>query len=765
MAREVHRRSLLQALSLYLAVSWGVLEVVDVLAQNIGLPEWVFRLALTLLVIGLPITLVTALLQGFGRSSEESRQDGQRGHRRLRAPRYLFTWRNASLGGLAALILWTGVALGWVLFGRGPGAREAIDTVAGLDEVRQLIGDQRYSAAYTRARELEPSVVSDSLRGVLWSVASATGTLLSTPPGADVWMQPYDATEDEWEYLGQTPIQEARLTRGLSRVRLELEGYRTVLSAVRVRGGRGGSFVLDSNNSLPEGMTRVVGATFDVFLPGLEHLSMTLPDFFIDELEVTNADFKQFVDAGGYDRREFWHVPFIREGGEVAWEDAVADFSDRTGRPGPSGWEVGSYPDGMGDHPVGGVSWYEAAASARFRGKELPTLYHWYLAAAPGLGQFILPQSNFEQAGTAPVGSFAGLAPSGALDMAGNVREWVHNSSADDRFILGGAWNDPEYMFTDANAQSPFDRSEINGFRLIQPLDSLNLARAHEPIVRPHRDYFAEAPVSDEIFDVYRRLYTYDDTPLNAEVVRRDSAALWVRDEVTLDAAYGGERLTTYIYLPHDREPPLQAIVWFPGSGVIYRNQDPGPEGFLFDFIMKSGRALVYPIYKGTHSRGTDLSSDIQDETNSYREHVIQWSKDLGRSVDYVATRSDIDSDLLGYLGLSWGAAMSPVMTVIENRIKTSVLVSGGLVLQPTQPEVDPFNFLPRVDIPTLMINVPNDYFYPLNESQAPFYAFLGSPETVKHSILLEEGGHVPPINAVARAALAWYDRHLGPVR
>ena len=164
----------------------------------------------------------------------------------------------------------------------------------------------------------------------------------------------------------------------------------------------------------------------------------------------------------------------------------------------------------------------------------------------------------------------------------------------------------------------------------------------------------------------------------------------------------------------------------------------------------------MFPVYKGTFVRGTELKSDIQDETNLYREHVIQWSQDLGRSIDYLETRSDLVMGQLGYVGFSWGSAVAPVMLAMEGRVKASVLISGGLMLHPTQPEADPFNFLPRVRIPTLMINVPNDYFYPLEASQKPFFQFLGSKQ--KEHVLLK-GGHLPPMNDIARETLGWLDR------
>ena len=106
-------------------------------------------------------------------------------------------------------------------------------------------------------------------------------------------------------------------------------------------------------------------------------------DFFIDRYEVTNASFKQFVDAGGYEREEYWDVPFVKEGHTLSFSQAMEEFRDTTDRPGPATWELGNYAEGQDDHPVTGVSWYEADAYARFLGKRLPTIFHWARAASP----------------------------------------------------------------------------------------------------------------------------------------------------------------------------------------------------------------------------------------------------------------------------------------------------------------------------------------------------------------------------------------------
>ncbi len=82
----------------------------------------------------------------------------------------------------------------------------------------------------------------------------------------------------------------------------------------------------------------------------------------------------------------------------------MALFRDRTGRPGPATWEVGSFPEGQADFPVSGVSWHEAAAYAEFAGKSLPTLHHWFRAADSRdlLGPAALQQ--LRRAGTGPGG-------------------------------------------------------------------------------------------------------------------------------------------------------------------------------------------------------------------------------------------------------------------------------------------------------------------------------------------------------------------------
>ncbi len=95
--------------------------------------------------------------------------------------------------------------------------------------------------------------------------------------------------------------------------------------------------------------------------------------FFLDRYPVTNAQYREFVVAGGYEQASLWDPTIL---------PAVLDFVDQTGHPGPAFWKHGCYEPGEEDHPVVGVNWYEACAYARWAGKRLPTDAEWVKAAS-----------------------------------------------------------------------------------------------------------------------------------------------------------------------------------------------------------------------------------------------------------------------------------------------------------------------------------------------------------------------------------------------
>jgi dienelactone hydrolase len=354
----------------------------------------------------------------------------------------------------------------------------------------------------------------------------------------------------------------------------------------------------------------------------------------------------------------------------------------------------------------------------------------------------------------------------GMSDLAGNVREWTWNATGrgQSRFILGGGWNDPDYAFPDAFAQPAFDRSATNGFRCIRPIGpDPNLAQLRRSIEVPLRDFHAEKAVPDAVFAQYLRLFDYDKGPLDAAIEEEKEMPFGVRQKITFKAAYGGERMMAYLFLPLAGKPPYQVVVLFPGSGSIDIRSSASLDLGRVDFLQKSGRAVVFPIYKGTYERGGDLRGDYPSETTSYKDYVIMWGKDLARSIDYVETRKDLDSGRIAYYGLSWGGAMGAILPAVEKRIKANVLYVAGFNFQRALPEADQINYIGRVKQPTLILNGELDFFFPPETAQKPMFELLGTPPEHKKRLVFP-GGHSVPRTEQIKESLTWLDRYLGPV-
>ncbi len=333
-----------------------------------------------------------------------------------------------------------------------------------LPKIQQLVMDQKGVAAYKLLQQVERYATGDPAVSKLKAETLWPARVHTEPPGADVYMRDYSDAQSNWVLLGETPLDQNRLPHAVYAFRISKDGYETVYATGYPGDSRLSNVVLDRVGTLPTGMVRVPAGEADP----TGHANMKVDDFLIDKFEVTNREFKKFVDGGGYQDARNWKFPFIKDGRTLEFREAMQIFRDKTDRPGPSTWELGNYPAGEEDFPVSGVSWYEAAAFAEFAGKSVPTVFHWYRAANMGLYSDILQASNFARKGPAKVGSYPGLGPYGTYDMAGNVKEWCLNLEGDRRYILGGASTDPPYMYQEPDARLPFDRSATNGIRLVK---------------------------------------------------------------------------------------------------------------------------------------------------------------------------------------------------------------------------------------------------------------------------------------------------------
>ena len=134
----------------------------------------------------------------------------------------------------------------------------------------------------------------------------------------------------------------------------------------------------------------------------------------------------------------------------------------------------------------------------------------------------------------------------------------------------------------------------------------------------------------------------------------------------------------------------------------------------------------------------------------------------MSRTIDYLETRDDLDSGRLGFYGVSWGGLAVPIALAVEDRFVAAVVNGAGLDdVNHFLPEVEPFNFVPRVRTPFLLLNGEYDMVYPLETSQKPMFELLGTdPEHKKH--VVTPASHTVPDDVLIRETLNWFDLYLG---
>ena len=249
-----------------------------------------------------------------------------------------------------------------------------------LPEIERLIGEndvwRNLVPPYRLAVQAEAILGNNPELAQLFSQVSLEIDVLTEPPGASIYMREYGDADGEWAFLGVSPLENVRVPIGIFRWKIEKDGYETVLVAASTwNAGAEKDIIsaydlrrtLDEQGSAPPGMVRVQATETTVGILG---------DFFIDRYEVTNRQYKEFVDAGGYRNGEYWKHPFVQDGRQLTWDEAMGEFVDPSDQLGPSTWLGGDYPLGQGEYPVSGVSWYEAAAYAEYAEKSLPTNAH-----------------------------------------------------------------------------------------------------------------------------------------------------------------------------------------------------------------------------------------------------------------------------------------------------------------------------------------------------------------------------------------------------
>ncbi|REK18372.1 MAG: hypothetical protein DWQ42_20290 [Planctomycetota bacterium] len=278
--------------------------------------------------------------------------------------------------------------------------------------------------------------VGTSLALMFWAIRRhrAFGSV-PEPVGESAAAVAGDAGSDAPDGNGLVPLRDTTIESSLPQSMLRQQRYALLVRA-KIAETLDGDLQTQAHRLLWDRMGLVPEGLVDLgTAAGGESSQVWLDPVLIDRHCVTNKEYFEFVLAGGYQQPAFWDDDIV---------SGLLDFVDTTGAPGPRFWADGAYRPELANHPVVGISWYEAAAYARWVGKRLPCDAEWLKAAswpiATGggtLAQRRYPwgntmdrtRANLWGSGpktTVPVGEYAnGVSVGGLYQLVGNVWEWA----------------------------------------------------------------------------------------------------------------------------------------------------------------------------------------------------------------------------------------------------------------------------------------------------------------------------------------------------
>ena len=641
----------------------------------------------------------------------------------------------------------------------------------GIEEIVEKFDQGDNIFVFKRAKELLASFPENKLLKRYFNKATYPINISTDSLLAQVYIK-YD-TDTTWNYIGETPIDSIRVPASTKRHKKTKDfqlkfiiNDRSIFAATN----QSGQFYFGKVDQFPQEHSIISGSKNHLmYFPGIDFGNITFEPYSIARTEISNLDFKDFVKDGGYENEEYWDFPIILDGIEYTYNNSIKSFVDKHGQFGPANWSYGQFDANRENYPVTGISWFEARAYARYKYLALPNVFQWLSAA--GLSGFVdnLPDistSNLKANYLWDVNDPRGENYYGIMNIAGNVREWSTNPMGVEKnkySILGGSYSDNPYSFNEYQSISPFDRSIGNGFRVVKSKNDQSLDDFI--ITYNQRDILSEADVSEDVFNIYKKQFEYDDYDLDVAIESISGYDGYVVQRYQLTPPYeNDELLHGYIVYLKKVNGLIIPIIEFPIAAAIYRNSD---ETIIESIIahqkhlLMEGYAIIRPVYYSTYSRKKTITSWWANETDQYKNSIIKMGKDYKRSIDYIESRDDFDFKNLSYMGYSWGSIMGNIMLAIDDRVKFAFLLSGGLEVQKTKQEIDPAIFTRRITMPVMHINGKNDGVFDYNNSQLPMQKLLGTPQEDQEMIVLEDVGHIIPEDIIIENHLRWLKKYI----
>ena len=298
--------------SVYAATAFVIVQVVGLISDSFGFPESVMQSVIWVSVAGLPVVIAMSMMI------------------------------SAHVSTLKLLLMTLGLMavgyFGWAFY--------LIQYVMS-PQLEDAVSQDDYTKSWIIAREMDQTLpFIPEIREALETLGRSA-VINIKQDGVDVYWKPYASEEFTWEFLGTSPLVEKPLPVGHLQLRLEKAGYRTAYLSFSNPSPSFRNFPVElavdfsplelaKEESVPEGMIFVPGGPFLPAITGETPQNHVLSPFYIDEMEVSNKQFKAFIDAGGYESPSYWQgMEFVKDGVTLDYSKAAIVYggSNRSQRP------------------------------------------------------------------------------------------------------------------------------------------------------------------------------------------------------------------------------------------------------------------------------------------------------------------------------------------------------------------------------------------------------------------------------------------------
>tara|TARA_A100001011_G_scaffold351285_1_gene391268 strand:- start:2753 stop:5035 length:2283 start_codon:yes stop_codon:yes gene_type:complete len=583
--------------------------------------------------------------------------------------------------------------------------------------------------------------------------------------------------ESDYNLIGKTPIDSFVVPKAWDSYKLKLEYNDNVFYFDNVFNSR----TIDYHEynfpdiiEIPNNHQVFIGREISNFrLRGKRINKVKIPPFSLSKNEVSNSEFYDFIKDGGYENPKFWDFP-IKIGKNVyEFKSTVQLFTDKFGKQGPLNWSYGNFPNGLGDHPVTGISWLEAKAYAKYKKLEIPNIFQWVYAADDFNNirdKNVTKNGNFNTGVTRSVYDTNGSI-NNINNIGGNVREWILNNVGDNKKLYvsaGGSYLELNYTFHANSEQDILDRSLGNGIRLAKSLVNINENKQNDYVVseRLRRNLLNEPDISDDLFLYYKSQFDYEHTPLNVSTSFIDlENKNYSVERFEMSTTYNSnENLFGFIAYSNKIKNKYDPIIVFPHAGSLQSDSTSQVSLDLinrFSYLIDEGYAIIYPIYSGLYSRARN--NECAQELNQLlcaRQSVIRKGQDYKRAIDYIESRSDFNFNNLSYYGASMGAIYSNIMLAIDDRVKSAFIIVGGVPSYTQPKETDYHYYTRRIKTPILHIVGKLDPVVSYNEMFLPWKEIIGTPKKDLKIIEMDDVGHFVPRDTIYKYHRNWIKKY-----